>query len=740
VTLNQNGVLVVDDSSGTYASPVTRATGVAVSGGAGFSTGPTASELANLVVRGSASGATNDAFGPLALNVGPLFGKLIPNPAFNLTLSFDSLSRSRGTQWNFGHPFNGTNGLGTVAIGTGANTGSVVITAPPTASLSGGGGSTGTATVSILPFVFVANQLSTYDTTYGLRSLASAETTTTLTSGTSTLTNVQVSAAATISAATTVNALYLTAGGSINGPGKLTLASGALVADQSFNIGNTTPGVLDFGSAEGNVNVANVRVLTISDLITGRGGLTCGLEDYNATTAELVLNAANTFTGITTLSGNNPLLKVVLNNGLALQNSTLDYNNYGAALQFGGTGTTGVTQGNVTSATFGGLTGAQALALTNSGAAGGAVALTVGGDGDSTTYSGVLSGTGGLTKIGVGTLILTGANTYTGATAINGGTLLVDGSLAAGTAVAVNSGGALGGAGTVGGAVTVAHGGALAPGSGGIATLSIAGRLTLNAGSILNLDLGSTSVSDELALASYTGPATGTVTINLTALSGFGAGTYQLMTGASGINAGSFAIGTAPFGYTYTLSVSGTSLSLAVTVTPPSAPTGLIGVGGNAQASLSWNAVAGVTGYNVKRSTDGTTYAIVGANVSAVDYTDSGLTNTTTYDYVVTALKGVAESANSNVASVRPAVPITPGELTAPVITVASAGGSSVATTTVNASVTGHTYQLQFSPTLAPGSWQNLGAAQSGNGGSLQFTATLDSTVTVAFFRMLISN
>ncbi|WP_371364822.1 hypothetical protein SRRS_53740 [Sporomusa rhizae] len=94
---------------------------------------------------------------------------------------------------------------------------------------------------------------------------------------------------------------------------------------------------------------------------------------------------------------------------------------------------------------------------------------------------------------------------------------------------------------------------------------------------------------------------------------------------------------------------------------PVPVPTNLTVTAGDAKVTLNWNAVTGVTGYNVKRATTaGGPYTTIASNVSGTSYVDSAITNGTTYYYVVTAITANGESGNSNKASATPTAPPDP--------------------------------------------------------------------------------
>lgn len=85
-----------------------------------------------------------------------------------------------------------------------------------------------------------------------------------------------------------------------------------------------------------------------------------------------------------------------------------------------------------------------------------------------------------------------------------------------------------------------------------------------------------------------------------------------------------------------------------------SAPTNLTATAGDAKVTLSWTAVSGATGYNVKRATTAGGPYTIASNVSGTSYVDTTVTNGTTYFYVVTAITPDGESANSNEALATP--------------------------------------------------------------------------------------
>jgi autotransporter-associated beta strand protein len=141
--------------------------------------------------------------------------------------------------------------------------------------------------------------------------------------------------------------------------------------------------------------------LTLSGPISGSGGLTC------SGSGSVIMAAANSFAGGTQIAGGS----LVLAQPLALQNSTVSAT-FGGGLNFAA---------GVTAPVLGGLSGNGNFALST--ASSQAVALSVGQNGQNTSYSGALSGSGSLIKIGSGTLTMIGANLLAGGTIVRGGTM-----------------------------------------------------------------------------------------------------------------------------------------------------------------------------------------------------------------------------------------------------------------------------------------------------------------------------
>lgn len=259
----------------------------------------------------------------------------------------------------------------------------------------------------------------------------------------------------------------------INGPG----AGGALLPLTGSHGTNSWSGDITLASDAVIGAFAASDRLILSGAIGGPGGLT--IQDPG--TVVFSGTNANTYSGATTVSSGTLLLSRITPN-VSIPGVLIVGDGVGGAdadvVQITGfpalrtnTAVTVNSSGLLRLSTFSESIGS----LAGSGhvdSAGGT--LDAGFDNTSTTFSGVISGSGGFAKDGNGTLTLSGTNTYTGSTTVATGKLIINGSQP--QSPVTMGGGTLGGSGVVG--ITFVGGAAISPGaSPGILTTS---NLTLN--------------------------------------------------------------------------------------------------------------------------------------------------------------------------------------------------------------------------------------------------------------------
>ncbi|WP_294062682.1 autotransporter-associated beta strand repeat-containing protein [Sphingomonas sp.] len=334
-----------------------------------------------------------------------------------------------------------------------------------------------------------------------------------------------------------------------------TTASGtpnAPFADASFAIFMGAPGTVTVDPSLGAINVSGMQyavdgyvvqggpinlagtnaIVRVGDGTAAGTGMTATINSVLAGAADLtksdlgtlVLTAANSYSGGTTVTGGVLQIASDANLGAAAGGLTLD----------------GGTLRNTAD-----LSLARATTL---GAAGGTFD-TLG----ALTITSAITGAGGLTKTGAATLTLTGANAYAGPTTVSAGALYVEGNQAAATGTtSVASGATLGGSGTIGGSVAITDGATLSPGSVGVApgTLAIAGGLSLAPGATLAYSFGQANVVggalNDLTTVGGDLVLDGTINVTLAPGGSLDPGVYRVIDYAGALTDNGLVIGTIP--------------------------------------------------------------------------------------------------------------------------------------------------------------------------------------------------
>ncbi len=314
----------------------------------------------------------------------------------------------------------------------------------------------------------------------------------------------------------------------------VTLENAADVGMQLQGFNQTIGSLAGGGSLGGSVSLgtgtlttgANAASTLYDGVISGAGGL------IKIGTGTFSLTGTNTYQGGSTIAGGT--LNIQTDGNLGDSSGGLFFSN-NAILQ--------------TSAT---IVSNRLLTLGNGGGR-------IDTNGFNSTFSGVIGGSGGLTKVGTGILTVSGTNTYSGSTVINGGVLRAGGpaGLPNGTAITLSN---------VSGALLDLHGFDASIGS-------LAGGGA--AGGNVALGTGTVTIGTDNTSTTYAGTISGAGSLLKTGTGTLGLSGVNAFTGVTTVNAGSLALngtlpGDAVIGPGGTLSGSGTlgNLTNLGSVTP----------------------------------------------------------------------------------------------------------------------------------------------------------------------------
>jgi len=204
---------------------------------------------------------------------------------------------------------------------------------------------------------------------------------------------------------------WLSVSGSHTVSTPFSLSGGTLHTTDGYN---TYSGRITLASGASTISAQYEDTITLSGGLAGSGNVlftqSGGTGSWAAPTYVLTGTGANTGTVRVSGSSGGGATRIQLANVNALQSATLD-------LATGDTGTVEFTVAGNNTYNVGGLAGSRNLAF-------GSNALSIGSNGQSTTYSGTLSGSGLFAKVGSGTFTLTGVNSNSGGTTVSAGRLV----------------------------------------------------------------------------------------------------------------------------------------------------------------------------------------------------------------------------------------------------------------------------------------------------------------------------